>query len=66
MSQGSPLGFRVKSFPSALGELVSERQQLWVVVRWSGRIVEEWDSLREGILFCRRPAWRQRAAGTEW
>lgn len=36
------------------------------VVGRSGRRVDEWDTLWEQILFFRRPAWRQRAAGPEW
>lgn len=59
-------GFRVKSFPSALRELVSQREQYGLWSDGQARIVDKWETLGESILFFRQLARRQRAEGTEW
>lgn len=51
---GLPTGIQGEIISLCHRELVSERQQyIQVVVRWSGRIVGEWDTLGRWTLFFR-------------
>lgn len=63
LSRGSPLGLRVKSFPSPLGELALELQLNGLWSGCQGMVVYPKGS-RFLSFFSRRPAWRQRAANT--